>query len=206
MADVNFFDPATGNSLNGSGIGFYGAGFSSSVNVGLYQTTTFITNSNGTLQGANLNNVKYQNTHSGIVGSATSGIWLTQIPNYQSTLNIRFTHSSNVNVQNCKVYIYDRSNINNDASGVTTKAAEIIHPGLLQSDNTGSGDTQWITPNGSGQTITMAVSPGMSGLYAGNGSNGGASSNRHDWYLALSASPDSIGSKLFGLYFSCEYI
>jgi hypothetical protein len=30
---------------------------------------------------------------------------------------------------------------------------------------------------------------------------------RHDWYLALSASPGSIGSKTdFGLYFTLEYL
>jgi hypothetical protein len=32
-------------------------------------------------------------------------------------------------------------------------------------------------------------------------------SKRHDWYLALSASPGSIGSKTdFGLYFTLEYL
>jgi len=30
---------------------------------------------------------------------------------------------------------------------------------------------------------------------------------RHDWYVGLSASPDSIGSKTdFGLYFTLEYL
>jgi len=30
---------------------------------------------------------------------------------------------------------------------------------------------------------------------------------RHDWYVALSASPDSIGSKTqYGLYFTLEYL
>lgn len=40
-------------------------------------------------------------------------------------------------------------------------------------------------------------------------SNEGAAhtSNQHDWYLAISSEPESIGSKTdYGLYFSCEYL
>jgi hypothetical protein len=32
-------------------------------------------------------------------------------------------------------------------------------------------------------------------------------STRHDWYIALSSEPESIGSKTqYGLYFSVEYL
>ena len=35
----------------------------------------------------------------------------------------------------------------------------------------------------------------------------GHQSLQHDWYVALSASPESIGSKTdFGLYFTLEYL
>jgi len=77
--------------------------------------------------------------------------------------------------------------------------------------------------------MTFTSSPGMSGLntvdgdplpsanYTGPGADGymnwmtkeGAAhrSTRHDWYLALSASPQSIGSKTdYGLYFTIEYL
>lgn len=203
MASIDFY--ANSINLNGSGLGFYGNGFGVSVNVGSYQDTTFITNSNGTSQGAQVNNIKYMNTASGIINSASSGVWLNQIPNNLSTLNIRFTHSSNVKVQNTKVYIYDRSNINNDPSGVTQKAAEVIHPDLVQNGN-GSGDTTWQTVHGSAIILSLAPSPGPSGIYAGNGSNSLLSTNWHDWYVALSASPDSIGSKLYALYCTTEYL
>jgi len=74
--------------------------------------------------------------------------------------------------------------------------------------------------------MSLTESPGVSGL---NGSSdtdqaaynagtldntlpytfqdNGHQSLRHDWYLALSASPDEIGSKTdFGLYFTVEYL
>lgn len=194
-------------SLSGSGLGFYGdAGFGASVRVGEWQGRTFITNGAGTSQGPEVDNVKFLNAGSGIIGQAGSGISLTCIPNYQATLNIRFTYDSAVRLQNSEARIYDRSNINNAASGVTTKVAELIHPDTTQT-NTGSGDTTWLTPGGSGVTVSLAPSPGCSGLYAGNGSNGSWPDIQHDYYLAISCSPDSIGAKAqYGLYFSTEYL
>jgi len=193
--------------LSGSGLGFYGdAGFGASVRVGEWQGRTFITNANGTTQGPEVDNVKYLNAGSGILGQSGSGIALTSIPNYQATLNIRFTYDTPVKTQNVELRIYDRTDPNKPASGVTTKVAEIIHPANDQS-NTGSGDTTWHTPGGSGVTVPLAPSPGISGLYAGNGSNSTWSDTQHDWYVAISASPDSIGSKTqYGLYVSLEFL
>jgi hypothetical protein len=90
--------------LAGSGLGFYGdAGFGASVKVGDWQGRTFITNGAGTTQGPEADNVKYLNAGSGILGQAGSGIALTCIPNYQSTLNIRFTYDTPIKTQNAKV-------------------------------------------------------------------------------------------------------
>lgn len=191
------------NNLSGSGLGFYGTGFGNSVDVGSYQDTTFITNGAGSSQGPQVNNIKYQNVSSGILNSASSGVRLTEMPNYLATLNIRFTHTVAVKTQNAKVRIYDRSNINNAASGVTTKVAELIHPDVTQANN-GSGDTSWLTPNGSSVVVDLVSSPGVSGLRP----NGSQTTNiQHDWFLAISASPDSIGSKTnFGLYVELEYL
>lgn len=196
--------------LGGSGLGFYGSGFGYSVPVGSYQGTTFITNSAGTEQGPQVDNVKYHSPNSGYVGSATTPIPLTGVPNYLATLNIRFEHTSAVQVQNAIVKIYDRANINNNASGVTTYLAEIIHPSTSQ-DVKGSGDTVWMVNSGvagvTNYTFSLAPSPGSGGQYAGNGSNSVVSANQHDWFIALSASPDSIGSKTnYGLFFSVEYL
>lgn len=195
------------NSLSGSGLGFYGdAGFAASVSTGSWQGRTFITNGAGTSQGPECDNIKYLNIGSGIIGQTGSGVALDHIPNYQSTLNLRFTNDVPVQTQNAKLYIYDRVSINNPASGVTTKVAEIIHPSISQLV-TGSGDTTWLTPAGTGVIVSMAPSPGPSGLYAGNGSNSTWKDTQHDWYVAISASPDTIGSKTqFGLLFSVEYL
>lgn len=213
MATIKFFAPEYNSAeipnIGGSGIGFYGSGFGYSVPVGSFQDTTFITNSAGTAQGPQIENIKYTHPNSGSVNGATS-IPLTGIPNYLATLNIRFEHTSNVQVQNVQVKIYDRVSINNNASGVTTCLAEIIHPDTLQTVK-GSGDTAWMVNSGvagvTNYSFTLAPSPGSGGQWAGNGSNSVRTDKCHDWFLALSASPDSIGSKSqYGLYCSLEYL
>lgn len=205
MALLQFFggyDDIEINNLSSSGIGFYGNSFGNSVAVGSYQDTTFITNSLGTSQGPQINNIKYINAMSGTINSATSGIQIRCIPNYLATCNIRFTHTSPVVVQNWKLRIYDSSNINNNPSGVTQRVAQVIHPNLTQ-EMSGSGDITWTIVNGSSVIMDLDCSPGMSGLYTA-----GVNSQdlRHDQYVLLSASPDSIGSKVYSLYTSLEYL
>lgn len=186
-----------------SGLGFYGSGgFGYTVAVGSYQDNTYVTDANGTLIGPQANNIKYHNAGSGIVGTAGSGIALKAIPSYQATVNARFTHGTAVKTQTVNVRIYDRSSINNPASGVTVKVAEIAHPSPVQGA-TGSGDATWSTPGGSATVMTLISSPGTSGTRP-NGIN--TTDTRHDSYLAISASPDSIGSKLFAMYMSLEYL
>jgi hypothetical protein len=195
------------NDLAGSGLGFYGdAGFGASVKVGDWQGRTFVTNGAGTGQGPEVDNVKYLSAGSGVLGQSGTGLPLQSIPNYQSTLNVRFTYDSPVQVQNAQLRIYDRTNPDNPASGVTTKVAQLIHPDTVQ-NATGSGDTAWNTPGGSGSVVNLAPSPGCSGLFAGNGNDGSWKDTQHDWYLAISSSPDSIGSKtLYGCYIQLEFL
>lgn len=204
MAQISFYagENFAINNLAGSGLGFYGGGFGYSVPVGEYQDSTFITDSNGTSQGPQVDNVKYQNAQSGILNGASSGINILNMPNYLASLNIRFTHSTAVKTQNAKLRIYDRLSINNNPSGVTCKVAELVHPSTSQLV-TGSGSTTWSTPTGSSVVLSATSSPGISGQRP-NGAN--TSATDHDWYFGISASPDSIGSKTnFGLYFECEY-
>ena len=191
------------NNLSQSGIGFYGSTFGASVAVGSYQDTTYCTSSTGTTQGAQTNNVKYLNSASGILNSASSGVSLLSIPNYLSTFIAEFSHSSAVRLQNTKAYIYDRSSINNPPSGLVCKLAEIIHPSITQLGSIGSGSTQWMGPAGSSY-MTLTPSPGRSGLYL----NGPSTSDViHTHYLAISESPSSIGSKTQnGFYIETEYL
>ena len=90
-----------------------------------------------------------------------------------------------------------------------------------------SPDTNWTgfvgTSAGNADEMYLTDSPGMSGAnttagdnvatkaagYAGTVPQDGSvhRATRHDWYLTLSSSPDSIGSKTsYGMYFTCEYL
>lgn len=204
MAVIKFFgqDEVEATNLGGSGIGFYGNGFGASVEVGEYQDGTFITSSDGTAQGPQINNNKYTHDNSGSINGLT-GINLLNFPNYLSTLNIRFEHGTPIKVQNAKFRVFDRVNINNNPSGVLCKVAEVIHPSETQTGLTGSGDSQWVTVQGSGSVLDLTDSPGTSGL-SPSGAN--TEDTRHDFYLAISASPNSVGSKSFAGSFSCEYL
>lgn len=204
MAVIKFFgqDEVGVTNLGGSGLGFYGAGFGASVEVGEYQDGTFITSSDGTAQGPQLNNNKYTDTNSGSLNGLAS-INLLNVPNYLATLNVRFEHGTPVKVQTARFRVFDRVNINNNPSGVQCKVAEIIHPSQVQTGLTGSGDSQWVTVQGSSTVLSLANSPGTSGL-SPSGSN--TEDIRHDFYVAISPSPNSVGSKSFAGSFSCEYL
>src|SRR4051812_1344666 len=99
MATIEFYAGENTNisNLSGSGLGFYGSnGFGYSIPVGSYNGRTFITDSTGTDQGPEVDNCKYAGTSTVIVGQTGSGINLLQLPNYLATLNVRFTHTSDV--------------------------------------------------------------------------------------------------------------
>tara|TARA_Y100000004_G_C8880374_1_gene397317 strand:- start:58 stop:810 length:753 start_codon:yes stop_codon:yes gene_type:complete len=221
----------------GSGLGFFGGGFGISVPVGSYQDATYVTNANGTASGIQASNIKFDTTTTGFVQGETEAQAVSGIPNIAAPLNIRFEHTEGVKVQNCKIRIFDRLDITKSASGVTTQVYEIRHPnpvaGVEFDDDNGPlrfrgtvGENQWelfdeTTP---GQDLVLTPGPGPSGLNTDSAdvlaaTDGGGAVNwisqsgnacratRHDWYVALSASPDSIGSKTdFGLYFTLEYL
>jgi hypothetical protein len=205
MALISFLADGLGiNNLNGSGLGFFGAGFGQSVEVGAYQDSTYICDQNGSASAGATYNNKYIGTTSGVLNSslATPKI-LQQIPNRLATLEIRFTHNTAVKLQNTKLRIFDRSNINNGASGVVTKVAQIIHPYVVEANN-GSGDATWSTPVGSSVVVTLNGSPGMSGAWSVSTTH---TDTEHSFYTLLSASPNSIGAKtMYGLQISTEYL
>jgi len=100
--------------------------------------------------------------------------------------------------------IFDRNNISNAASGVTTKVAQLIHTAHIESVSDGLGDASWNTPAGSSVIMSLVGSPGVSGLQETSTTH---TDTRHDFYTIISASPDSIGAKtLYGLYVELEYL
>lgn len=97
--------------------------------------------------------------------------------------------------------------------------------GTLSHRAVGKTDYQWteFDPTETMADMLFTSSPGISGLntVAGDVLPTGDSTGRnwltaegaahqsvqHDWYVAISASPDSIGSKtMYGLYFTLEYL
>ena len=211
MATISFYTGAGGfthiNNLSGSGLGFFGAGgFGTSVEVGAWQGTTYITDSNGTISGGSTENTTYYSAESGINNeiSPTVPHNIRGIPNRLATLNIRFEHDSAVKIQNAKLRIFDRSNVNNAASGVVTKVAQLIHVADTESVSDGLGDASWNTPAGSAVIMDLVGSPGISGIEETDTEH---TDTRHDYYVAISASPNSIGAKtLYGLYVELEYL
>lgn len=231
MADIKFYanikdaqgDGELINHAAGSGLGFYGNGFGISVPIGSQQTTTFVTNSTGSNQGSRLNNTS--RAASGTVSiNAAAAINLDNLPNYLCPLNIRFTHSEAVKVQNCKLRIFDRNNIANHASGVVTYVFESRHPatseGVSNLNHRISAANLWHEFDSTEPMADMLFtsSPGASGkntnvndtnVALGYAAQGGSlhTSVRHDWYSAVSSEPVTIGSKTqYGLYFSVEYL
>jgi hypothetical protein len=245
MAEIKFYANVKADDSNtliahtlGSGLGFYGSSFVISVPVGSQQRTTYVTNADGT----DPNGIELHNTAmvtSGIPAekgtvsvNGTDPISLDILPNYKCPLNIRFTHSTPVKVQNCKLRIFDRNDISKPASGVTTWVYESRRPNpstnvnignlnfRANKDTTPSAGFRWteFDPALAQLDMQLTNSPGMSGLNTDTGDNITAlgyttrdgishTSMRHDWYVALSSQPDSIGSKTnYGLYFTLEYL
>ena len=239
---VNNFNAASehGNSTliehtEGSGLGFYGGAFGISVPVGTYQDTTFVTNSNGTVEDVKCQNTQYTSV-SGLSHNTGSEIWNSGTPNYYAPLRIRFSHSEAVRTQNCKLRIFDRNDISKHASGVTTKVYEVRHPHPVYGDDSDKGALDhrgiahhsWVEFDptdapASPEDMVLTPSPGISGLNTvpgetlptGDGvyynwvTDEGAAheAKEHDWYIALSASPQNIGSKTdYALYMTLEYL
>lgn len=237
MAELKFYgnikdlsgDGQLINHSAGSGLGFFGLNFGVSVPIDTKQKTTFITDALGTVNGPSLNNTEMlslgDNTTKGEVKiNNTQTVNLDRLPNYLCPLNIRFTSTTPVAVQNCKLRIFDRNNISNHASGVTTYVYEARHPLTVTTQPNlslrGRTEDSWFlfTPGIAMADMPFTSSPGVSGTNSESRDAGATlgqlttqgiehQSMRHDWYVAISSEPDTIGSKTnYGLYFTLEYL
>lgn len=209
-AAIDFYHGNGTTALGASGVGFYGSSFGSSVQVASYQDSTFITNSNGTVNGGAMNNDKYVGTSSGVQVNGDATTNLSGVALASGTLNVRFTFDSVVMTQNGQFRIMDRVDADAPASGVTCQVAQLVNGGSGVDPVTGDAqawnatDDGWKALAGSGVVQTLLNSPGSGGL---SPSGTGTTDTRHDFYLALSATPTSIGSKTsFGAYTSLEYL
>ena len=168
MAEIRFQilgnndNTPTIDTLSGSGLAFFGATSGSSVQIGEYQQTTYVANSDASIVKDISSNNKYRTGAfpSGLVtldataGSA-SDLGISGVRSMYGSLGIEFGHTSEVNIQNCQLRVYDRGNVAYPASGVNTKVAEIVNfnGGVTWgsqgtdngecSDAQGSGDLWW---------------------------------------------------------------
>ena len=153
---------------------FAGAAFDDAITVGEYNDTTHVESSVGAdaSSGNTPNNVKFI-SQTGGGGGDSQADWgdgtedLDAITDAECTLKINFTHTSAVAVTDHIFYAYDGSTTTNAPVGVTFVAAE-------------QGDPNFTAAEGS----AAAVSIGDSG-----------SAESHDFYIACSVSPDSVGEK-----------
>jgi len=149
-------------------IGFYGASYGDKITVGEYQDSMHIRTSAGTDTDA------CGSPH--LIG--IKYISSNQCDKGGGTINcntllttdcikFNFSHTSSVATENGLFYAYDGNTVTSAPTGVTFQALE-------------QGDTNWT--NAEGQA---------SGVSLGNQS----ASTSHDFYVAMSASPESVGEK-----------
>ena len=200
MATIAWFGADGTNEIlpAGSGefdtLGMFGAGFGFSVAVGSYQTTSFSCNDDGTAQSGQVPNLKFTSSGSGLVANESSDTALSGVQLGEATLLVRFTHGSAVKVQNPSFRSFDGSSIANDPSGVTVQSFELLGQpsgsGQGPSDFNTLGDTAWTDTHGS---TTLSLDDQLF-----NGTT-------HDFYVGVSARPDSIGAKTYGYFFELEF-
>ena len=192
-----------------SGVGFFGAAFGTSVQVGQYQDSTYISTSNGSASGVQATNCKYDTSDgSGTIINGAVAVQPSAVPINSGTMNIRFTNDSTpVQTQNGELRITDRLVITNGATGVITQVLQIVNGGSgVSSSGTvevPASHSGWYAPSGDTVVVPLLSSAGSGGL---SPSGTDTEDARHDWYFGISPSPTTIGPKeAFGLYVQLEY-
>jgi hypothetical protein len=191
------------------GVGFFGDdGFGDPVEKGLYNGRTFVVGASGTAESFECNNNKWLSSNEVINGQIGSGILLDALPNYLTTVNLRFEHSVSVQVVDAKFYIYDGStsggepNKNSAPTGLSVYCYETRHTDNIQTANGLNPIKIWQLTGGE-TYLNLVTSPGTSG-YRTLGSF--TTDTRHDWYVAISATPTLFGNKSFGMYSEIEFL
>lgn len=207
---INFLAFMQGNRVNikesDYKLGFYGEGGRlNHVEVGEWQNNTYLVDSREQGVAQLPWNTKFYSNSSGYLNDLIDPIKLSYIPNYQSTLNIRFITDEPVKIMEAKVKLYDGDDLDNPPIGVRAKIAEIFHPGRVQVENQRNYE-KWENA-GSGEYVQLWKGPGENSEYAGKYRYKRSSTN--DWQLVLSVSPKEaeVVTRNFGsLYFMVEYI
>lgn len=153
---------------------FAGASFDSKITVSEYNDSTHTKTSGGSdkSSGNTPNNVKFISQSGGTGGDSTAD-WgdgtedIDAILDAECTLKINFSDASSVATSSASFYAYDGTTTTNAPTGVTFVAFE-------------SGDTNFTGAEGSGSALSLTDQ---------------SAATSHDFFIACSASPDSVGLK-----------
>lgn len=156
-------------------------GISTPVTVAAYQDETHIgTGDPGTdACGTNhSNNVKYISNTQFDSGSGTETLNDTNLTSDECTIRIRFTDGSSVATSNARFYAYDGTTTTTEAVGVDVEAFEQgVTATTWTTINDDSGNTGG---DNSGQRLDLSDQ---------------SAATAHTFYIAISASPESVGAK-----------
>jgi len=176
--------PAASGGLNT--VGFYGPGFGLSIRVGDFNEGTYITTEDGQTNGSALPNVRWASVTGAYLAASIIPSLLQDILTTEATLEIELVTDVAVTTQNAVFRTFDKASIDNAPSGVDVYAAEVI-------SGAASGDTTWTQIQGSGSVLNLADQT--------------ISNTTHEWFIALSSTPTSIGEKTnFAFYFETEFL
>ena len=163
-------------------------GLTTPVTVAAWQDETHIGSGDpGTDQcGANhSNNVKYISSTQFDSGSGTETLNDTNLLATECTLQVLFTDGASVAITNARFYAYDGTTVTTEAVGVDVEAFE-----------QGVAATTWTIINDdsvAGALTVGAVGGDNAGERLDLANQGAATS--HTYYIAVSASPESVGAK-----------
>lgn len=164
---------------------FAGGAFDSKINVGEFNDSMHVkTAADADKSAANTpNNVKFI-SQAGGGGGDSQADWgdgtedLDQITDAEATLKINFSDAASVITEDAIFYAYDGTTTTAVPTGVTFHAAEV-------------GDTNWTNAEGSAAALAL---------------DDQATNTSHDFFVAVSASPESVGEKTaFAIRFEVTY-
>ena len=142
--------------------------FNGKITVGSYNDSTHVKASGGTDSSASNSphNSKYLTSSTVSVDGGASTA-LSGVSTANCPLNINFSDASSVATSSAIFYAYDGTTTTSGPTGVTFYAAE-------------QGASSWTNAAGSGSAVSLADQ---------------TAATSHDFYILVSASPDSVGTK-----------
>ena len=158
---------------------FSGSTFGSAITVASWNDGTFAGNGDpGTTQGT-MNNNKYLTSNTiSINGGGSEALNDTNLTANECTVKVNFSHGSAVTTSTAYFYCYDGTTTTTEAVGVDVYAFERgVSATAWTSVNDDSGN---VGGNNSGERLSLADQ---------------TSATSHDYYVAISVSPESVGAK-----------